>query len=412
VPTCPPGQSTTLTGTVYDPAGLHPLYDALVYVPNDPSDPGLQPFPAGVKCDQCGATAAGNPLVTTYTAPNGTFTLSGVPVGANIPLVVQLGRWRRQFKVNIATSCGANAVPSMMLTMPKNHGEGDLPRIAILGYPQSESAADLAALKAYAEAGGRIFSSDYAYAWLYQNGNFASAANWVVNQGYAGTQSASVDLVSNPKGPQFQQWLTDIGIATPTPITPVFHNTSGIVSPTQQWLYWGGTVPLHFTFNTPVGAPSTMQCGRVVFSDWHAENVDQLMTWSTGKTFPAECPAGSMTAQEAILEFMLFDLSACVLPYTPVCTPRTCAQQGITCGPAGDGCGGPLSCGTCSGGQTCGGGGAGKCGSSSCTPETCASQGIQCGQAGDGCGNAINCGNCPTGQICGLNGPGKCGSTQ
>ena len=85
-----------------DPAGIHPLYDALVYIPNDPSDPGLQPFPAGITCDVCGATAAGDPLVTTFTAPDGTFTLSNVPVGASVPLVVQLGRWRRQFTVNIA----------------------------------------------------------------------------------------------------------------------------------------------------------------------------------------------------------------------------------------------------------------------------------------------------------------------
>ena len=29
------------------------------------------------------------------------------------------------------------------------------------------------------------------------------------------------------------------------------------------------------------------------------------------------------------------------------CTPKTCAQQGINCGPPGDGCGGILECGTC-----------------------------------------------------------------
>ena len=36
----------------------------------------------------CGATAAGNPLVSTLTAPDGTWTLKNVPVGASIPLVV------------------------------------------------------------------------------------------------------------------------------------------------------------------------------------------------------------------------------------------------------------------------------------------------------------------------------------
>ena len=39
-------------GTVLDPAGIHPLYNALVYIPNNPTDPGLQPFPAGITCDR------------------------------------------------------------------------------------------------------------------------------------------------------------------------------------------------------------------------------------------------------------------------------------------------------------------------------------------------------------------------
>ena len=47
----------------------------------------------------------------------------------------------------------------------------------------------------------------------------------------------------------------------------------------------------------------------------------------------------------------------------PSCVPLTCASQGISCGPAGDGCGGQLDCGTCVAPQTCGGGGvAGACG--------------------------------------------------
>ena len=180
------------------------------------------------------------------------------------------------------------------------------------------------------------------------------------------------------------------------------------MAPTQQWLYWP-SAPLHFTWNTPVGAPSTQQCGRVVFSDWHAQNG----VLSSGQQFPTYCPAVPMTPQEAILEFMIFDLSACVQPYTPVCTPTTCLAQGVSCGFASDGCGKLLSCGSCGTGQTCGGGGAGKCGTSThCTAESCMTQGIECGQAGDGCGNIINCGNCVTGAICGLNGPGKCGTIQ
>jgi len=41
----------------------------------------------------------------------------------------------------------------------------------------------------------------------------------------------------------------------------------------------------------------------------------------------------------------------------PMCVPKSCAQQGIDCGPAGDGCGGVLQCSTCTAPDTCGGGG-------------------------------------------------------
>jgi hypothetical protein len=48
------------------------------------------------------------------------------------------------------------------------------------------------------------------------------------------------------------------------------------------------------------------------------------------------------------------------------CTPTTCAAQNIQCGPAADGCGCMLDCGTCTAPQTCGGGG---------TPGVCGGQG-------------------------------------
>jgi hypothetical protein len=50
------------------------------------------------------------------------------------------------------------------------------------------------------------------------------------------------------------------------------------------------------------------------------------------------------------------------------CVPETCSGQQISCGPAADGCGGSLSCGTCTAPLTCGGGGtSGVCGSPAST---------------------------------------------
>jgi hypothetical protein len=86
------------------------------------------------------------------------------------------------------------------------------------------------------------------------------------------------------------------------------------------------------------------------------------------------------------------------------CMPRTCAQQGIQCGPAGDGCGGLLQCGSCPAGQTCGGGGTpGVCGGG-CVPRTCMQANANCGQLGDGCGGIIDCGMCTPPYICGVTG--------
>jgi hypothetical protein len=96
------------------------------------------------------------------------------------------------------------------------------------------------------------------------------------------------------------------------------------------------------------------------------------------------------------------------------CQPRTCAQQSITCGPANDGCGNKLDCGTCPASQTCGGGGVpGQCGfsdASACVPDTCTDQQINCGPAGDGCGSELMCGGCTLPQTCGGGGVyGQCG---
>jgi hypothetical protein len=103
----------------------------------------------------------------------------------------------------------------------------------------------------------------------------------------------------------------------------------------------------------------------------------------------------------------------CGAPDAGSCAPTTCAQQGLACGPTGDGCGNLIQCGSCPAGQTCGGGGvAGQCGTpqGSCVPLTCQAQNINCGPAGDGCGNLIQCGVCASPQTCGGSGtPGVCG---
>jgi hypothetical protein len=81
-----------------------------------------------------------------------------------------------------------------------------------------------------------------------------------------------------------------------------------------------------------------------------------------------------------------------------VCIAATCASLGATCGHWDDGCGGSLSCGTCSPGQVCDHTSK-SC--RACTASTCASLGATCGQWSDGCGGTTgSCGTCSPGQVC------------
>jgi hypothetical protein len=127
--------TTTVTGVVVAPtdpdAGYgqpDPIPGALVYVPNAP----VQPMTQGVSCTQCAGQASGSPLVTATTGTDGSFTLTNVPCGAQVPLVVQLGKWRRQVVIPQVACCGATALPTELTRLPRNSSEGDLPLIGVV----------------------------------------------------------------------------------------------------------------------------------------------------------------------------------------------------------------------------------------------------------------------------------------
>src|SRR5262249_5801265 len=122
---CPNNGTTTLSGTVYAPNGVDPLPNILVYVPNDV----VQAFTPGLSCDKCSDGVSGSPLVSAATGTDGTFVLQNVPVGSNIPLVIQTGRWRRQFTIATVTACQDNT-PGVTLRLPRTKAEGDIPHMA------------------------------------------------------------------------------------------------------------------------------------------------------------------------------------------------------------------------------------------------------------------------------------------
>ncbi len=122
---CPNGGTTSVTGVVYAPNGTDPLPGVLVYIPNG----AVGAFPSGVSCAVAGQPPSGSPLVGTTTAVDGSFTLTNVPVGKDVPLVVQSGRWRRQVTVPSTTACTST---SFATRFPQNQSEGDIPKIAVV----------------------------------------------------------------------------------------------------------------------------------------------------------------------------------------------------------------------------------------------------------------------------------------
>lgn len=129
---CSNGMTTRVLGVVHTPTppqygAADPLYNATVYVPNSSVDA----FPDGVSCDQCGAPASGSPLVITLSNAKGEFELTNVPAGTNIPLVIQLGRWRRQVVIPEVKACEDTMLDAELTRLPRNSKEGDIPRIAI-----------------------------------------------------------------------------------------------------------------------------------------------------------------------------------------------------------------------------------------------------------------------------------------
>jgi hypothetical protein len=118
---------TTISGTVYAPNATLALYGAQVYVPLD--EPGL--FPDGVQCSQCSASLPGGAIASAISDEGGRFTLTDVPSGTDIPLLITIGKWRRRVVLPSVAACSSNQLPPTLTSLPRSRIEGDLPKIAI-----------------------------------------------------------------------------------------------------------------------------------------------------------------------------------------------------------------------------------------------------------------------------------------
>ena len=196
-PTCTGATKTTITGVVYDPAGVNPLYNVIVYIPSG----ALPALPQGVSCDRCGAQVVA-PLASALTDTQGRFTLTlePVPSTSQVPLVMQIGKWRRQITIPTLQTCQNNALTDKNQTrLPRTSAEGNIPRIAVttggadaleclprrIGIADSEITNDAGAGRVHLYAGGDGTNSFMA------GGAFAAATTLWSNR----TKLANYDVV-------------------------------------------------------------------------------------------------------------------------------------------------------------------------------------------------------------------------
>jgi len=434
---CSGGGTTTISGKVYDPAQKNALYNVAVYVPATPLQPLPKGVPTGADACSCSALFKSGAVVSTTTGVDGAFKLTNAPVGNNVPLVMQIGKWRRIVHINV-TACQDNAQPDKSLALPGTIAAGDtdddMPDIAVstgsadtleclmirIGVPASEYVAGAGGsghvhifaggdpnggggfggggrvghpespgmpgappsdtslwdsqahlmpyditllscegaetydakpdvLEQYLNAGGRAFASHFHYSWFSGpiqsagSNTYSAPADWGSNlatwgQGGGGGFSNGpiggvIDQTLNggnqpfAKGQALYQWLglnNALGQnGVPAHELSIYQPRYDAVvgsgnKPSQPWITSDtGNHTMYFSFDTPVNAPPAPDggapnyCGRAVFSDLHVAGNPST---NDNPPPPGGCSTGDLSPQEKALEFMLFDLSSCVVP--------------------------------------------------------------------------------------------------
>lgn len=116
---------TVVTGRVTDPAGVRGLYNVSVYVPHD-APPVRRP---GVQCDRCAARNV-DAVSAALTDERGEFYLDDVPATAGVPIVIELGRFRKVVTLDVPP-CVETRLTADQSRLPRNGSEGELPLLAV-----------------------------------------------------------------------------------------------------------------------------------------------------------------------------------------------------------------------------------------------------------------------------------------
>jgi hypothetical protein len=189
---------------------------------------------------------------------------------------------------------------------------------------ETKPAAGMTALHDWLGEGGKVFASHFHYTWFQHNPNrdFQTVANWLGTSIANGRGTFDIDT-SFPKGKAFNDWLSNVGALNGNgtiQLNSVATSVSNVNAPTNRWIYDPSTNPndtKYLSFGTPIGGAvqntdagegGKAYCGKAVFTDLHT--IGTLM--SMVNNVPAGCSDATLSPQQKALEFLFFDLSACV----------------------------------------------------------------------------------------------------
>jgi hypothetical protein len=188
----------------------------------------------------------------------------------------------------------------------------------------------------YANLGGRVFATHFAYVWLDDDPPFSTAAQWDVNQPNPTGTIATVNT-SFLAGKTLADWLQDIQATTTygqLPVTVPRKDQNGVNPPTQSWLTLQDTTAnnpvMQFTFDTPI-QPSATPAISVTFTNNPAAS---FLQGDTADTITANITNTSATAADTSLTLtalMDSDLTVTSIAGTNANTGWACALSTLTC---------------------------------------------------------------------------------
>jgi hypothetical protein len=220
-----------------------------------------------------------------------------------------------------ATISSATPSETALMSTAATLTQYDVLMLPCEGTPYARTATELQNLASFANSGGRVYASHYAYSWMDTTTTFSTVAKWTgTSTGSYTSALAEVDPTFSG-GATLTQWLQETGAST-TPgqitLSTIRQTQTGVVAPTQSWLkainQTGAeaainNITMQLVWDTPVVTNTTTnQCGRVLFNEYHVENPTGS---PNGVLFPNECPTAgtALTPQEKLLEYSLFELT-------------------------------------------------------------------------------------------------------